>query len=161
MTKTFQEARPTPVSVIGWAWIIIGAAMISSAGMGLLASTSMPTPSEGETSPVPFAWIWDHFAALATVQIGVGALGIVAGKSLLGLRAWARTVAEALSWLLGAMLLMIAIAIPMQISSTMGGEGPIVMFVIMSVFPAVLYGVPVGLMIHHLRSAKVREACSG
>lgn len=166
MKKTFTEARPTAVTVIGWAWIILGAFMLLSAGMGLVMSLTVPPPDpallDGEA---PFAGIWRYFWLLATVQLGVAGLGVFAGLRLLALQSWARTALELLSWL--AILALVGYAIFWVINSyaVVGAEADELGFARVFAFAGVgvtmIYAVPVGFMIYHLRSAKVRAAVGG
>lgn len=165
MAKLLQESRPTSVTVIGWAWIIIGGAMLLAASLGLVvtASNPAPIPAEDSSSPVPFAGMWAYIVPLAFVQLGVGVIGLVAGIRLLALEAWARTVLEVLSGLLILVLVSMAlgwIRYFLSLGGDEAGESFGIMFPIVGVFMVGFYGAPLGLMIYHLRSDKLREAVS-
>ena len=92
----YQEKRPTCVTVIGWAWIIIGGLSCLSAIMVLFMSLMMGGMVHDHPD-MPF--IFKIFPLLLIVQIGVAMLGLVAGINFLEFKAWSRDVLEGLSWI--------------------------------------------------------------
>jgi prepilin signal peptidase PulO-like enzyme (type II secretory pathway) len=97
----YQEKRPTCITVIGWAWIIIGGMMFFSAIMALFSSVminqmSQSNPESLKNIPAIFRYI--RFIAIG--QIGIAILGLVSGINFLKFKMWARNVLEVLSWLL-------------------------------------------------------------
>lgn len=68
----FQEKRPTCVTVIGWAWIVIG---------GLASFSAIPAFvawSMGALDDPKHPWITKIYPLLVGVQFGVALLGLVA-----------------------------------------------------------------------------------
>ena len=183
MTKSFQEVRPTPVTVIGWAWIVIGSVMLMSACGGLVMTLVSPiNSSAADLTDVPFAVLWRNLQLLVCAQIVVAIVGVVSGKRFLALKASARTALELLSWLLLVSLVgfaMLWVTNALGMGNTGAAAQPVgeavgnieqvepggdsgfninIIFAAMGVLMTLMYSVPVGLMIYHLRSAKVREA---
>ncbi len=157
----YQEKRPTCVTVIGWAWIIIGGLMCLSAGMALF-STIMITTMMQEEQDAPL--IFYIFPLLAIVQIGIGSLGVVAGIQFLKLKAWARSALEVLTWLfllfvLGFMVFWLIIWV--SITSAHGADSLGIMGAVMGVVMTGIYGIPLGIMLKYLRGSKVRNAVNG
>ncbi|WP_146157530.1 sodium/proton-translocating pyrophosphatase [Enhygromyxa salina] len=165
MPPTFQEPRPTPVTVIGWAWIVIGALMLVSATISFIASMAVglpaPPPPTAGTPELPFSSIWKWFPVLVAGQCVFSIVGIVAGRGFLALQARARTTLEILSWILCVLLIAFAvswIANWAAVGSSDDPFGPGMIGAVMGVLICLMYGAPVGLMIYHLRSPKVRAA---
>ncbi len=157
----YQEKRPTCVTVIGWAWIIIGGLMCFAAVMGSLGSVIIGQMSEDDPE-VPF--IVRIFPFIAVAQIGVGALGLVSGVNFLKLKSASRTVLEVLSWLL--LLFVIGFGIfwmhgwlSMTFDHAPTGFG--LMGAIMGVVITVIYVIPLAIMLKYLRGDKVRNAMIG
>jgi hypothetical protein len=157
----YQEKRPTCVTVIGWAWIILGGLMCLSAIMAFVSSIMIGEMVK-DSPDVPF--IFKIFPLLAIVQIGVAVLGLFSGINFLKLKAWSRNVLEGLTWLLlsftlGFMVFWIFNWISM--TSSHGSSGFGVMGVVMGVVITGIYGVPLGIMLKYLRGPKVHNAIYG
>jgi hypothetical protein len=159
----YQEKRPTCVTVIGWAWIIMGALMCLSALMALFASLMMMgqisamSPDAQQSVPALFRF----FPLLAIVQIGVAAFGIISGINFLKLRLWSRNALEILSWL----VLLFAIGFMMfwltnwfSMTSSQEPVGLSIMGAVMGVVVMAIYGVPFAIMLKFLRGDKVKTA---
>ena len=131
-----SEKRPRCVSVIGWAWIILGT------GGCLLAA-------------------WAFFAGVQSrmiAQSGLGVAAVAAGINFLKLRPWARQVLEALAWLLivllpGSLLLLALRAA--QDSGDFSLKEPLLLALL-----AAICAIPLGVMLRCLRSRKVRKVFS-
>lgn len=162
VSKTFVEARPTPVTVIGWAWIILGGMMLLSASLALIMQIAAPPPELPDD--VPFAWFWRNFAVFAVGQVVLSVFGIVAGRRLLKLERWARGALEVASWILLASVLGFLLFWVLNAGALMGGEDgaeagiEAVFFIVPGVVSTLMYAGPVGVMIYHLRSDRVRSA---
>ena len=154
--------RPTCVSVIGWAWIVIGGLMCFSAVMGILMSLSMrqmmhARPHLGEDVPT----IFKLFPLIAFAQVCVGALALVSGIHFLKLRAWARSVLTVLTALLLVFVVGFGIFwVVMWVSVTDEGAPPgfEAMGLIMGIFNTALFGVPLGIMLKYLVGDRVKGA---
>jgi hypothetical protein len=157
----YQEKRPTCVTVIGWAWIILGGLMCLSATMAFVSSIMIGEMAK-DSPGVPF--IFKIFPLLTIVQIGVAVLGLFSGINFLKLKAWSRNVLEGLTWLLlsftlGFMVFWIFNWISM--TSGHGSSGFGVMGVVMGVVITGIYGVPLGIMLKYLRGPKIHNAIYG
>ncbi|HBP21622.1 MAG TPA: hypothetical protein DEA08_28040, partial [Planctomycetes bacterium] len=149
-----RSGPPTSLSVVGWAWVILGGFTVLSGGGALLAwSVISPTPG-GEV-----AFAEKIFPFLSTLQVGGGALGAVSGYQLLRLRAWARTVLEALTWPILLALLAFPLAAAYGTVRESGIAGPELVGVLaICVANAAIFGIPTALMLRALRSDGLREA---
>jgi hypothetical protein len=159
--KMYQEKRPTCVTVISWAWIIIGGLMCASATMGLFMSVMMGKMTQDD--PV-MPLMLTIFPLLATVQIGVAVLGLVSGINFLKLKAWARNVLEGLTWLLLVFIIGFMVFWVFNWVSMSSGHGPRgfdIMGAVMGVVITGFYGVPLGIMLNYLRGSKVKNAING
>jgi hypothetical protein len=157
----YQEKRPTCVTVIGWAWIIIGGLMCLSATMALFSSVMIGEMAKDEPD-MPF--IFKIFPLLAIVQIGAAVLGLVSGINFLKLKAWARSVLEGLTWLLLVFILGFMVFWVFNWISTTSSHGPSgfgMMGAVMGVVITGIYGVPLGIMLKYLRGPKVKNAING
>ena len=157
----YQEKRPTCVTVIGWAWIILGGLMCLSATMALFSSIMIGDMAQGDPD-IPF--IFKIVPMLAIVQIGVAVLGLTSGINLLKLKAWARNVLEGLTWLLLIFILGFMVFWVINWVSMSSGHGPRgfgVMGAVMGVVITGIYGVPLGIMLKYLRGPKVKNAING
>jgi hypothetical protein len=160
----FQEKRPTCVTVISWVWIGIGGFMGFSAIMGLFVSL-MFTGNPGHNMP-GLVRLSQLFAFVAVIQLGMAVLGIIAGINFLKLKAWARNVLEALTWLVliyigGFMVFWLLVCISWSKAAHDSAEFPIVGAVAGAVFGvgvSAIYGVPFAIMLKFLRSDKVKLA---
>jgi hypothetical protein len=160
----YLEKRPTSVTVIGWAWVVISALMIFSSVMGLLASmmAGEMMHSQGDAgfeAPLMFR----IFPLLAAVQMLFAGLGLVAGLSFLKLKAWSRPVLEVQTWILLAFVVGFMIYwMHSWVSMTSGMEVATDRFALMGLVMAVVmtavYAVPIGFMLRSLRGAVVKAA---
>jgi cation transport ATPase len=161
----YQEKRPTCVTVIGWAWIIIGGLMLFSAIMALFGSAmisemSRAHPEAQEHMPAIFRF----FPLLAIIQSVVAVVGLVSGISFLKLKPWSRNVLEILAWLL--MLFVVGFGIYweagwLSMTSKHGPRGFDVMGAVMGGVIIGIYGVSLGIMLKYLRGDKVKNAMTG
>jgi hypothetical protein len=143
----FVEKRPTCVTVIGWAWIILG-------GLGSIAAISAFAAFLGGP-PMGTSFDW-AFPLLAGVQLIICVVGFVSGVLFLKLRAGARGVLEVLTWAaLG--LAGLASLYPIVLSLVAGQPMFIGELVILGMIAAI-YLVPFGIMLRYLRGARVRAA---
>jgi len=158
----YQEKRPTCVTVIGWAWIIIGALMCLSSIMGLFSFSMMSQISQGhpETQHNMPA-IFKLFPLLAVIQVFIGGLGLYSGIKFLKLKASSRKNLEILTWLLlifivGFMIFWVFNWITMTSGHAPGNFSA--MGAIMGVVITGIYAVPLGIMLKFLRGDKVKNA---
>ena len=155
--------RPTGFSVIGWAWIVLGGLMVFPATMilimyGALSPDELPADFRGEGPEVPV--VFRYVAAIAVVQMTLGVAAIVGGIHFLRFKAWARLVLEILCWL----TLLYVVVFFIFFVRTLGGlTAPSpdsfvpTMMIGMAVFQALLFSIPLVLMIRYLRSGFARE----
>jgi hypothetical protein len=153
-----QEKRPTCVTVIGWAWIIIGSLMFISAVISLFSLVMISGMARNDPEmPLTFKL----FPVFAIIQIGAATLGIISGINFLKLKSWARNVLEVLTWILfifilGFMIFWIFSWISM--SPDDGPPGFETMGIVMGVVITGIYVVPLGVMLKYLRGPKVKYA---
>lgn len=156
MPKTFIEQRPTCVSVIGWAWIVLGAGMCLSGTMALVVSTILLN----EAPPAPVSA--QLFPYLALIQICIALIGFISGINFLKLKAWSRRVLEALSWF----FLVLCAGFMffweyMWITQVPAGSEPEAfkwLGAVMGLVISCIYVVPLVIMLKYLRGEKVRNA---
>lgn len=153
----YQEKRPTCVTVIGWAWVVIGGLMVLSpimaivnlAAFGALQRSGPDTPLMLRVLPF-----------LMVIQIAVGTLGLAAGVNFLKLKPWSRPVLEVLTWLL--LLYVIGFTVFSIFHWISLAEGPDAFALAGAITGIVagggIYGVPLGIMLKYLRGPKVKEA---
>ncbi len=161
----YQERRPTCITVIGWAWIIIGSLMCFSAAMALFSSVmidhmSHMSPEAQRNMPVVFR----YFTLLAVIQLGVAITGLFSGINFLKLKAWSRSILEILTWILLLSILGFVFYLEYRwlfMSSGHGPRGFDIIGAVMSVAFIGFYGVPLGIMIKYLRGDKVKNAIIG
>jgi hypothetical protein len=152
------------VTVIGWAWIVVGTMMLLSATMGLIGHFAGSGPDPREIpEDVPFAIVWRYIYVWMTAQVLLASFGIFAGWRFLQLERWARGALELASWILLAALLAMAIAWIVYVPAMFAGEGDpgqgfAMFYIVVAVLSTVFYGSPVGVMIYFLRSDRVRKA---
>jgi hypothetical protein len=157
----YQEKRPTCVTVIGWTWIIIGGLMFLSATMAIFNLAMIGEMAQNDPE-LPF--IFKIFPLLAAVQIGVSTLGLISGIHFLKLKAWSRSVLEALTWILIILILGFMIFWVfnwVSMGSRHGPHGFGIMGAVMGVVITGIYGVPLGFMLKYLRGSKVRNVING
>lgn len=153
----YREKRPTCVTVIGWAWIIIGGLMCFSAIMALISSIMMGMGAQDEPD-LPL--IFRLFPLIAIVQIGFAALGLISGIHFLKLRSWARHALEMLTWLCLLFLLAFMVYWVYEwLSMPSGGStGFGILGAVMGVVITAIYTIPLGIMLKYLRGETVKNA---
>jgi len=158
----FVEPRPTCVTVIGWAWIILGGLVCVSgimaifnppmvsrmSGVQLLAQDRMPT-------------VLKFFPLFAAALMGLGVLGLISGVKFLRLKAWSRVVLEVLTWL--AVLYVVVFATVwlyawLSMAHEYGVGVSELMRGLMGTVVIAICGVPVLIMLMSLRGEKVLNA---
>lgn len=143
----FVEKRPTCVTVIGWAWIVIG----------ILGSLAAISAFGGGIADAALEFGYGAIVlTLAIVQIFVCALGAVSGVAFLKLRPWALRSLEGLTWVLLA-LFAIATAYPIVMTSLAGHVIALGELMIIGVIASV-YIAPLVIMLIYLRGDRVRAA---
>jgi len=154
----YQEKRPTCVTVIGWAWIIIGGLMLFGSVMALIGSSMMTQLAQSD-EPAPF--FIKIFPSIAIIEMGFGILGIVSGIHFLKLKASARSALELLTWLLLILILGFMVfwffnwlTFPSQNSP----PGFRIMGIVMGVINTAIFAVPLIIMLKYLRGRKVKDA---
>jgi len=161
----YQEKRPTCVTVIGWAWIILGGLMCFSAIMGLSSYLLIDEMSQANSkTQEQMPAIFRFFPLLATIQFLVAIIGLVSGINFLKLKAWSRNVLETITWIL--LLLLVGFGIYwefgwLSITSKSGSRGFDIMGAVMGLLIIGIYGVPLGIMLKYLRGDKVKNAIIG
>ncbi len=155
----YLEKRPTSITVIGWAWIVIGGLMLISSVPALFMSVSLNSdPSFQEQEDIPF--VFRYFVYFAFLQCLFSVVGIISGVNLLKMKLWARNALEILSWILLVSLVFFLIywsinwlsfqeEIPDDSSSYIG--------LIMAIMITSIYGVPLIIMIRKLRSKLFKD----
>jgi hypothetical protein len=154
----FQEQRPTSVTVIGWAWIVMGTLMGISAVftlVGLVVWQDMGLTSDA----MPL--IFRLMPALAVLEGVVAAVGVVGGVGFLRLQARARLVLEVLTWLtlvavIGFMVVWLVGWFSMSSSPT--PDSFTILGGVMGGMITFLYGAPLVAMLVALRGPKVAAA---
>lgn len=152
----FIEKRPTCVSVIGWAWIVIGGMMCVGALLGIAAVTLM------SDLPPPEPFLTKIFPFLAIAQVGLGATALIAGINFLKLKAWARPILEGFTWfLLSYVVVLLVVMQVLSITMELAPNEPVGTKWLMRVMSLVIcgmYSVPLVIMLRYLRGEKVRSA---
>ncbi len=160
----FQEKRPTCVTVIGWVWIVLGGLMAFSSVMGLMSYLMIEQFAQMQGHPEDFmeTGIFRYFPFLAVVQFIVAVTGLISGINFLKLKAWARNVLEALTWLLlvftvgsGVFWEYQWMSIPVEAPDNFQWFGAVMGAVIV-----LIYTVPLIIMLVYLRGKRVRSAIS-
>jgi len=156
----YLEKRPTSVTVISWAWIIIGALMFFSGAMAIFANNL----ASSNLSDIDKPLMMKLFPVMALIQMCIAAIGFYSGIRFLKLVQWARLYLEILTWIVALFLIGFMIFFFTQLSSFGVEEAPgqidIVMYVMSSVI-FLVYGFPLFFMLRALRSEKVRKAVAG
>ena len=155
----YQEPRPSCVTVIGWAWAILGALMCLAAVMALLGSVLIHDLVPAGTDAPRILTV---VPVLAIIQLVVGALGLGAAIQLLKFKAWARAALEALTWLalifvIGFMAFWLVAWVTKTPANPDGPAGFAVGGAVMGTLMGGLYCVPLVIMVRYLRSPKVRS----
>ena len=158
----YQEKRPTCVTVIGWAWIILGGLMFLSSIMALFGSISInQSLREDAEAFEKIPAIFKYFSFIAAGQMGVALLGFIAGLNFLKLKMWARNVLEVLTWLLLIFILGFMVFWEVNwisLTSKHGPQGFDIMGAVMGIVITGIYGVPLGITVKYLRGDKVYNA---
>jgi hypothetical protein len=157
----YREIRPTCVTVIGWAWIIIGSLMCLSSVLGVFGFVMVSQMAQNHSNAPLFFKIFPLFSI---AQFGIAVLAIIAGVSFLKLKTWSRKVLEVLTWLLLLFVLGFMVYwlfgwlsfMPEQSSSGLDVIGAV-----MGVVITAIYAVPLVIMLRYLRGEKVRNALAG
>lgn len=161
----FEENRPTCVSVIGWAWIVIGGLMCFAAIMGLLGFLIIDRITQGQMrSPHVWPVLYTIYPFLSVGQIVLGAFGLFSAFRFLRMESWARTALEILSWFLLFCVVgwgIIWVAFAVFGSSVHRLPGPGLLGALMGALISAIYAIPVGIMLKYLRGEKVRNAMTG
>jgi hypothetical protein len=177
--SAIQKKRPTAITVIGWIFIAVAVLMIFSGGMGFVAFTFMQH-MKGERPPIPegapFQFgvmdvVFQHFGIIALAQVALAAFIIIASIQFLRLRRWARTALEVIAWLglvyivgFGIFWVTSWISITSGIPVTEGAPGPPPLFglfgAVMGSMVALVWAVPLVVIIAFLRGKMIREAVS-
>ncbi len=154
----YPEKRPTCVTVIGWAWIIIGGLMCLSAVMGFIMSFFMWFVLLKEEAERPFILLL--FPVLCIAQVGVAVLGLVSGIHFLRFKLWARTVLEWLTWFLLVFVVGFSIFWIFMWAFQVRDHGSLPLM-IMGLYGALsmiaVYGIPLAIMLRYLRGAKIKH----
>lgn len=173
---SFPRRRPTTVTVIGWVFILSGVLALTGAIIGLGAWRAVPGPRSAlllqppADAPLPLVWassLLDIFEGLVLAQGVTAAIAIVAGVQFLRLRQWTRPVLEGLAWfslvfILGMGLTWVGTWISVTARMTDAGAVPQRLFTIMGVMlgvgTAVVWSLPIAVIIMLLRGPAVRQA---
>ncbi len=173
---TTSDARPTAVTVIAWVWIVLGGLSILIAVPSLLLFWFVfDLPELQESIPVEVPWIVKIMAKgaqwldlLYLLQLALGTFAVVSAIHFLRLRRWARTALEILSW--GTLVYIMGFGtvwvlgwismaghIPAEVQ-VIDGETFQIIGAIMGPIMALIFALPFGIMVWHLRGDKVRNA---
>ncbi|AFJ02644.1 hypothetical protein Q7C_1495 [Methylophaga frappieri] len=153
----YLEKRPTSVSVIAWAWIVIGFLMLISATLGLFAHLV----TSGYFSESDWQFTTYLYPTIALTQIAVAIMGLVAGIFFLKMRPWARFTLEILTWLSILLLAGFFFFVMMKIlnmGSVDASHAPQIVSIFMTFAMILMYGLPLFFVLRRLRSPKVRLA---
>ena len=153
-----QETRPTCISVIGWAWIIIGGLMTISALFALIGFMMMPEEAM-EDPNVPM--IFNFIPVIIIFQIAFSLIGIYSGINFLKLRQWARSVLEIQTWILlvfTSIFMIYWIYSWVGLSSEIEDMGFSILGAVMGLVMSAVYIVPLIIMLRYLRGDKVKKA---
>jgi hypothetical protein len=100
--------RPAPVGATGWLCVTLGAVMILSSALMVLAAFVRRTLEEQGIDPLatlegtldPLSRVvLSHLESIAFVQILLGAVTLIIGIGFLRLRPWSRPALETLAWI--------------------------------------------------------------
>jgi hypothetical protein len=172
----FRSRRPTTVTVIGWVFIVSGTLALTSAVMGLAAWRAVSPPRSAilfqppPDAPLPILWVstlLDAFEGLAIAQGVASAVAIFAGAQFLRLRHWTRPVLEALAWFALVFIVgfgLVWVSTWVSVTARMADTGGVpqrlftIMGVMMGIGTAVVWGLPLAILIMLLRGPAVRQA---
>jgi hypothetical protein len=103
-----RPVRPAPVGTTGWLCVTLGAVMVLSSALMVLAAFVRRTLQEQGLDPLatmegtldPLSRVvLSHLGSIASVQILLGAVTLVIGIGFLRLRPWSRPALETLAWI--------------------------------------------------------------
>jgi len=143
--RVFVEKRPTAVSVIGWAWIVIG----GLAALSALSNLQLMFVMRDQDG------FFTRWAAGLAFQSLLGGVGLYAGIRFLRLDARARRVLEYLTWIL--VVATVAWVVGAFIFIIPALEDMLALAPIIAA-AAAMYGVPLYFMLKGLRSQRVKDA---
>jgi hypothetical protein len=174
-----HKRRPTSVTVIAWIFIAGAILMILSGGMGFAAFTFMKQTAGGLpplSEDIPgqlgiMKFVFQYFELIAIVQVAFAIFVMIASIQFLRLRRWARTALEVIAWLglvyivgFGIFWVTSWISITSGIPVTEGAPGPPPLFglfgAVMGSMVALVWAVPLVVIIAFLRGKMIREAVS-
>ena len=167
------QTRPTSVTVISWAWILLGIITILGGLMATFCfiminniSALRALPEQIPSELRPLTLFLKNISYLAVVQFVFSAIAITSGIQFLKLRNWARLTIEGLTW---AMLLYILFIgsywLYMWLSIPEGLPGDIIFseisrFNISGVFLGsmfnLIFGIPLAVMLVKLKSSRIK-----
>ena len=153
-----QQIRPTCITVIGWAWIVIGGLMAISALLALIGFVMMPNDALNDPN-IP--GIFKYFPILIFFQIAFSILGLYSGINFLKLRKWTRITLEIQTWILllfTSCFMVYWIYSWVGISSNAGDMSFRIIGAVMGLVMSAIYIVPLIIMLRYLRGDKVKDA---
>ncbi len=161
-----QADTPVSLRVIGWAWAAVGIAMAFSGTMALLVFPMVSAGSSFDrtTGSAIFDFVFDHFVAIAIVQLAV-AVSIIAGAiGTLKRRRWGAIVVGAAACLglvyilaFSAAFLHLVITVAPTSSDPPVNRTSMAAFLMVAVaFNALFWGTPLGLTLYVLSRPHVR-----
>jgi hypothetical protein len=154
--RTFEEPRPTSVTVIGWVWLILGGYMCVGSALVLLMWLMGQTQADGERT----VFLLERLEPLIIcTQLVFGAAGFFAGLKFLDLKSWARTVLEVLTWILlvytvGFGCFWVYTWISQHLSRRLSGRA--IVFGAAGILVTCVFAVPLAIMLRYLRSQRIR-----
>jgi len=168
-------SRPTAVTVIGW--LFVGGGVLTALGgvMGTVMSLLVPpaprsaaTTHLGQQAPFQIlAYVTEHMLVFVGAQLLFGAVVAVCGFAMLRLRAWSRSVAEAITWLALAYILAFGTFWVWSVASMGLFNGPEhlrafgLVFLFFGAIMCLAFAIPPIVIIRVLRGSAIREAFSG
>lgn len=171
--NTDNVARPAGISFVAWSWIFTGGllmlgAVFTFAAGGAMSSADIAAQLPPELAPMAQQFHESQFVTF--MQLVIGVFAIIVAVKLLELRAWARTAAEALTWLLVVYIgvsmaswssMFSLMSAQMAQSAMVDSAG--VRNIGIAIAAVLVAGVviPMVWMIIYLRSARVRELVRG
>jgi hypothetical protein len=157
---------PTVVKVLGGIWLGIGVLMVASSLTGFASFLMIKsTMEQKDISDAPV--IFHYFHLLLIIQLFFAVFVIYSSYKFLKLKAWARKAIEVVNWL--GLLYVVGFGIFWEITllfkrlgfaESGSFNGLTILMAVMGIFIIAAFGVPLAVMIHFLRSQKVREAAN-
>ena len=169
--EDLRMSRPRAVTIIAYVWIGLGLLAAVTGGAIVLDEYSCPVQTNrdlpaqtSEQAADVFDLTFRHFDVLGCVQVLLGILMVGAGVGLFGLRPWARTALEVISWAGLVFSVVFGVYFVVNLLSGLWREGEAILAVfgvVSGVAGTALWVVLLVVMIRFLRSSNVRSACSG